>query len=99
MQHYGLTQEDYYTVVFAVSRACNTTASHRKTITRSFSRCHVHATLRPHTGRLLHGRFRGVTCMQLYGLTQEDYYTVVFAVSRACNTTASHRKTITRSFS
>mmetsp|Transcript_90020 Transcript_90020/g.159405 ORF Transcript_90020/g.159405 Transcript_90020/m.159405 type:complete len:460 (+) Transcript_90020:98-1477(+) len=29
------------------------------------------------------------TCMQHYGLTQEDYYTVVFAVSRALGVTAN----------
>merc|ERR1712151_883218 len=29
------------------------------------------------------------TCMQYYGLTQEDYYTVVFAVSRAVGVTAN----------
>jgi len=29
------------------------------------------------------------TCMQYYGLTQEDYYTVVFAVSRALGCTAN----------
>jgi len=29
------------------------------------------------------------TCMQYYGLTQEDYYTVVFAVSRALGVTAN----------